>query len=366
MIRFLKMMAYPVLGCSLVMGADGEMSAGGPAKENRPVQSPQARNLCDFKCADGKAPDGLDNKRDDTAALVAAMSAGPGIVHIGPGHYRFGAVAIPAKVSVVGSGRATIIRSNGAKRIFSQAGVGEWALKDLALDGETTAEVYKVTDKGRQGLYAEKCYDFTIQNVAAMRFEGVAIEFYQTDRQAAAFCNGGTISGLTLYNNYAGISFSERAEYMTSTQIKSYRNVYGCIIHGGNISIADSHFCMNETGIYIEEKENDSHGSVSNCLINHNTKYAVHARGVQNGHNFIGCSIFYGMIKLIDCRGIKIASGTIACDLVVEGESANLIIGNYIVPSHMDTCTLAPSTIVRDNFDDTGSFSFGSVSGSGL
>ena len=116
----------------IVLPSTAETSANNTGTQS----SPASRNLTDYLCADGKAPDGKDNDRDDTAALVAALKAGPGIVLIGPGYYRFGSVTIPEKVTVTGSGAATIIRSNGEKRIFNQTGVGEWSLKNLVLDGE--------------------------------------------------------------------------------------------------------------------------------------------------------------------------------------------------------------------------------------
>jgi hypothetical protein len=33
-------------------------------------------------------------------------------------------------------------------------------------------------------------------------------------------------------------------------------------------------------GISIEDKENGSHGAISNCLVNHNHKLALHCRDV--------------------------------------------------------------------------------------
>jgi hypothetical protein len=172
----------------------------------------------------------------------------------------------------------------------------------------------------------------------------------------AAFCDGGTIDHLTLYHNHAGIAFSERAEYITATHIKSYRNVFGCIINGGNITIGESTFCTNETGILLQDKENGSHGAVVNCLINHNMKYAILAKDVYNGHNFVGCSIFDATLKMENCRGIKIASGTIDCSIAIDCNETNLISGNFISNGYMKKCNISPSTIVKDNFSIKGAW----------
>jgi hypothetical protein len=275
---------------------------------------------------------------------------------IGPGFYRVGNVAIPARVAVVGAGAATVLRSNGAKRIFNQSGVGEWALREVMLDGESKAQGPAVPDNGRQGLYVTGCHSFEIRNLTACHFEGIAVEFSRTDLKAASFCNGGSITGLATYDNFAGVAFSVRAEYITASHIRAYRNATGCIINGGNMTIGDSHFCTNNVGILLEDRENGSHGSVSNCLINHNGQYAVLAKDVQNGHNFVACSIFYSTIRLENCRGIKFASGTLACGLVVKGDAANQIMGNYIVGAMARPWDLSPATQIKDNFSDKGPF----------
>lgn len=311
------------------------------------------RYLSDYKCADGTVPDGIDKNHDDTSALRAALADGPGIVQIGPGFFRFGNVSIPEKITVAGAGTATIIRSNGEDRIFYQKGVGGWGLKDLMLDGETDKAPFAVPDNRKQGLAVIKSYAFIISNVTACRFEGVAIEFSNTDLKSAAFCNGGTVSGLTVYSNYAGLSFSKRAEYITATQIKSYKNTYGCVINGGNNSIGESHFCENMCGILIEDMENGSHGSINSCLINHNRQYAILAKKVLNGFNIVGCNIFYGTVELMECKGIKISSGSLGCNsLIVKGEFMNQISGNYIVTGLLKQYDINKQTILKDNFTD--------------
>jgi hypothetical protein len=303
--------------------------------------APANRNLSDFKCSDGRAPDGSDSAHDDTSALVAALNAGPGVVTIGPGFYRVGNVAIPAKVTVAGAGAGTVFRSNGEKCIFKQSGVGEWALRDVVLDGESKAQAAAVPNNGKQGLFATGCHSFDIRNLTAHHFEGIAVEFAHTDLPAAAFCNGGAICGLAVHDNFTGVAFSERAEYIT----------------GGNITIGDSHFCMNDVGILLTDKANGSHGAVENCLINHNNRFAVLAQNVNNGHNFVGCSIIYSTVKLENCRGIKIASGTLNCSIIVKGDTANQILGNYVLESEMKTWDISPATQFKDNFNASGPFS---------
>jgi hypothetical protein len=311
------------------------------------------RYLSDYKRVDGTFPDGTNKNHDDTSALKAALAEGPGIVKVGPGFFRFGNVTIPEKVVIVGTGLSTVVRSNGEKIIFCQKNVSEWGLKDLVLDGETEAKPLAVPNNGKQGLVVSKSHAFSLCDIKACRFEGIAVEFSYTDLKSAEFCDGGTVSRLTLCYNYAGLSFSKRAEYITATQIKSYKNTYGCIINGGNNNIGNSHFCSNICGVLIEDMANGSHGSVNSCLINHNYRHAILARKVQNGFNVVGCNIFYGIVELIDCKGIKISSSTLGrIALIVKGNYMNLISGNYIVPGSLKKNNISKQTILKNNFTD--------------
>ena len=363
------------LFCIIIIQLCCQLAQGGEHEMNNFVNQDSlcrssVRYLHWFKDADGQAPVGKDSMRDDTAAMTAALNVGPGIVNIAPGYYRIGNITIPEKVILVGSGESTVIRSNGAKWIFKQSGVGHWAIRDMVLDGETKfgagsdvgmQSLYdkdgnSIPDNGKAGLFIEKCYAFEIRNVVAHHFEGKAIEISNSDLSLGGYCNGGTIYYLTLYHNHTGIAFSKRAEYITATHIKSYRNLFGCIINGGNITIGESTFCTNEVGILLQDKENGSHGTIVNCLINHNMKYALLAKDVHNGHNFVGCNIFDATLKMENCRGIKIASGTIDCSIAIDCNEVNQICGNFVIDSYMKTCKISPTTIVKDNFTAKGAW----------
>lgn len=52
---------------------------------------------------------------------------------------------------------------------------------------------------------------------------------------------------------------------------------------GGSANITASNFCDNVDGLLIQDKENGSHGAVSNCLFNHNARYALWGRRIEHG-----------------------------------------------------------------------------------
>ena len=117
------------------------------------------RNLVDYANIDGLPPDGMDNDTDDSTALRAALNDGPGVVRIGPGFYRCGEITIPAQVTLVGAGRATAIRSNGAERLLIQQDVDGWCMRDLILEGEAEGD-------WRQLYYSSTCISITFLAIA--------------------------------------------------------------------------------------------------------------------------------------------------------------------------------------------------------
>ena len=311
-----------------------------------------ARQLGDYTNQDGTAPEGEDNDRDDTVALRKALDAGPGIVYVGPGHYRWGNVTVPSGVSVVGARGATVVRSSGPKCIFVQKGP-EWTIRDLVLDGETAGDWRKRKDDGRSGIFAARCRHFEIVGVTVRNFNGAGIQLTHT--AVGTFFDAGKLERITATGNYVGIRFDERAEYITAAQLSCNHNVAGCVIHAGNISIHNSNFSDNTDGLVIEDKDNGSHGTISGCLMNHNARYALLARDIRNGMTINGCCFFYGSIRLENSVGVQISSGLISCPIEAIGAGSNRIAENYIIPRKWQF-RFSPSTIVIDNFTENGSW----------
>jgi len=314
---------------------------------------PTTRQLSDFTNADGSAPDGKDNKTDDTSAMRKALAAGPGIVHVGAGFYRFGDVTVPKGVTIVGAGPATVIRSSGPKHVFVQKKVGEWCLRDLVLDGEAEGDWTERKDKGQAGIYIHGCLDYNVIGVVARNFAGAGVQIEWT---AALGPNGwnarANLDRITAVGNYIGVRFDVRAEYINATKFCCQNNVIGVVIHGGNVKLANSNITSNITGIFIEDKDNGSHGAISNCLVNHNHKLALHCRNVGNGMLIDNCCFFRGGISLENCKGVSITNGIFKCPVKVTGKNANRIAGNYVIAPTQFNCS--PATILQNNYTEDG------------
>ncbi len=317
-------------------------------------QNPTERSLADYTNDDGRPPDGRDDATDDTRALLGALGDGPGIVRIPAGHYRVGEVCVPTGVTLVGAGPATVLRSNGAKCILQQRGVRDFSIRDLTLDGEATGPWQQRTDEGQSGIAVERCSHFTISGIALRNFGGAALQLSRTGVDGAPVTHGGNLQDITATGSFIGVRFDVRAEYINATRLHCEGNVTGCVIHGGNCKVTDSNFVSNLDGIFLQDKENGSHGVLSACLSNHNVRYALLADKVANGMAINGCCFFYGEVLIRDCVGIQLAGGILSCTVRVQGAGVNRISDNYMIPREGLQFEFSPATIVDGNFSAEG------------
>jgi hypothetical protein len=306
------------------------------------------RFLHDYTNDDGSRPDGSDSARDDSSAMKKALADGPGVVQIGRGYYRWGDIQIPEGVTVRGLGKATIVCSNGANAIFRQVNIADWDVRDLVLDGEATGDWKKRTDGGKSRLFIERCHGFEVAGVTARNFEGAG---FQLTRSQGT--DGGRLERLSATGCYVGVRFDIRGEYITASQLNCRNNVVGCVIHAGNTNISASNFCDNTDGMVIEDKENGSHGAISNCLFNHNARYALLTRKVEHGMAISNCCFFYGTLRVEDSAGINVTSSQLSCSVETPGEKANRFAGNYIIPLEWKF-KFSEKDIVEGNFTKDG------------
>ena len=338
----------------LVIGLGNEVWASEPENVSA------VRHASDYANADGRAPDGLDNGFDDTEAIQRALNAGPGLVQLGPGVYRCSGVTVPSRVTLAGRGLATTVRSSGGAQIVAQSKLGEWSIRDLVFDGGAEGDWHTRKDHGQSAIVVDDCREFTLDGITVRNFHGAGIQLKQTILE---FHDGypnsrSHLHRITATNNYIGVRFDFRAEYIHATHLSCQFNVIGCVIHSGNVQIAASGFNGNTDGMLIEDKKNGSHGCVTGCILNHNERYALQCRGVRNGMAITGCAFFYGAIKLEKCVGVNITSGMISCSIDTrDNDRSNRIAGNFVIENPPGySFDFSGATIVEDNFDAAGSW----------
>ena len=312
-----------------------------------------ARLLSDFTNDNGSKPDGKDNENDDTSAFRKSLAVGPGKVYVGPGYYRCSEVTIPAHVSIIGAGNATVIRPLGTKSVFVQDNVTDWSIRDLKIDGQAKGPWKNRKDEGQSGILIQRCSGFTLSGINVTNFSGAGVQISHTLGSIDGWASRANMDTITATGNYVGVRFDKRAEYINATKFSCQNNVVGCVIHAGNVKLTASNLTSNRDGLHIEDKENGSHGAISNCLFNHNDRNALCARNVANGMAITNSCFFYGRILIENSVGVNIDSGQISCSVSVSGKGVNRIAGNYVIPENWEF-TFTPTTIVKDNFTAEG------------
>ena len=355
--KYSNLLVLGFVGLFLLAGRENmNILASENADAAKMIHKQSARILTDYRNVDGQFPDGLiKDDADDTHALRTALDEGPGVVLVPPGFYRFGNATVPPGVTLIGSGRGTVVLlSKGAKRIFYQ-NVNDWRIRDMLLDGGAELKSWQIRqDLGENGVEVSGCTGFEISGLIVNNFNGAGIKISHT--AASPYCQvaaAANMFNIAAGGNHTGIRFDTRAEYMNASMLTCQGNIIGCTIHGGNVKVANSNFTNNLTGMLIDDHENGSHGAISNCLINHNQQLALLARNVVNGMTIDNCAFFGGGIRIDNCKGVSITSSIIACNVKTIGDGVNRIANNYIIIQGK-SFEFCPTTIIENNFTDTG------------
>lgn len=159
---------------------------------------------------------------------------------------------------------------------------------------------------------------------------------------------GGRIEGCSFLNNYAGLNFASRGEYITVTGCIINGNTTGIADAAGNITISNCVITTNTTGIKLQDGTNDGHGFVSNCTINHNTTN-LDIADQAIGMTFSNCGLYVGDINISNSSGIKF----IACDIADGGtvtltNNTNLYRTNCYINNTVTVVSGENFTVIQD------------------
>ena len=122
---------------------------------------------------------------------------------------------------------------------------------------------------------------------------------------------GNTLTGSTFSSCGWGINIAERGEYTTVTGCNIDTCSVGIRIIGGNTVVVGCVSSDCGTGLYVGRGSNDAHGTVSGCLFNHSTAYAVHCDNPStNDFRISDCTFYYGDLWMYRSTGMSFASCT--------------------------------------------------------
>jgi hypothetical protein len=110
--------------------------------------------------------------------------------------------------------------------------------------------------------------------------------------------------------NY-GIDVAERGEYTTISSCNIDRCTQGIRIIGGNTVVVGCSVSDCTIGFLVGRGDNDAHGTVSSCLINHSGQYAVKFENpFTEDFRFADCEIYFGSIWCYRSNGMSFANCT--------------------------------------------------------
>jgi hypothetical protein len=244
-----------------------------------------------------------------------------GFCHLTAGDYYVTEIAMPDNTKLYGDGRSTriillgdstteghTIRLGDRCTVESLTIAGSVENIELPEPGEEVSRNgILFNGKGRLGSVITGCWIYG--------FSGGGIRMAATGYGT----NGCRITNCQITNCFTGIWIPRFSEYNKISNCIINLCYYGFIDNGGNNVISNCGFDSNNVGIYIFDtgsSTNNTHGSFSNCTINHSYSADARPNGVairmagssgnelQGGMVFNGCQIWYGGVELTTSFGV--------------------------------------------------------------
>lgn len=259
----------------------------------------------------------------DSLGAIQYMLNTTGYCHLSEGEFHIsGGITIPENAELVGCGQATkiILDAEAGSTQFAVRLMPEATLKDINITCGGSSYVISETPGNKIGVYYTKNSGDTttykptrIENVVISNFDNSGLYCANTGTQT----NGGLLmSDCYIHDCCYGINIIESTEYSHFTNITIANCYIGCQNNGGNNVFASCVF-GGEISFLIDDEDgtrsNNGHGSCVGCAFNHsgingisgrNNGTAIQLLGVDNGFTFTGCNIWYGLIKVNDCKGV--------------------------------------------------------------
>lgn len=264
-------------------------------------------------------------------------------MEIPEGVHEVSGMAISDTPAIYGKGKGSKLKSN-ADAILLTLSDSETEIKDLQLEGTNNAAY--TSEKGISTTGKEF---LTFSRLRFKNFKGGSGLYVGN-----TYANHDTLTAETLHfiNNNIGLNLEERAEYCGFTGCHFNGNAIAARVRGGNNTFSNCFFTNNVDGIHLLAGENDSHGIISGCQINHNTGKAIYIDGIGSGETIMGCHIYNGEIHLKDTNGrIRFSNCVISPDFLKIENCGNVYFFNcYFSGILPEDVTITNSTIRgRDN-----------------
>jgi hypothetical protein len=308
------------------------------------------------------------------AAIQAAFDASNDIYFPGGNYHTLGLTVTHDN---------TKVRGEGDKCQLAYAASGTGALLDTAnrivdfdsfkLSGEdfTDKRFLTAPANARTGLRIGAQFNSRVRNLTVIGFGGAGVdEGTEYDGPADAQTRRLRLQDSFISDCGYGLRTapSGACEYQAFSGLRLTRNAVAYCDRAGNVNATGLIIMDNGVGADLvgTEYANNSHGNLSNSLINHSVHYSVRIRGCTAGYNLVGNQIHLGNILVEDSVGVQIACGTIHVgELRFKGGGRGMVHHNFMLPSPENGLVntvvhnsggSADKMLLRDNWTPTGAF----------
>ena len=269
-----------------------------------------------------------------------------GTCHLGPGVFYVTGVEIPDGGAIIGSGPDTVVIldssvTNGYTIKLKNRGL----VKDLTVQGGTSAPELSSTVGSRNGIIFQGERTPSATTATTYRRSMVTNCYIRYFEGSGILCtNTGTpmdanmiISDCFIYSCNAGLNIAYYSEFHRVCNCAITSCYYGLIDNGGNNNFANCDFSANRVGVMIDnsanQSTNNSHGSFTNCTINHSISDAgVANRGIalkllraNLGEVFSTMQIYFGSIVIDKCVGIRFTCCNIGGEVPITISDSDVV-----------------------------------------
>ena len=266
----------------------------------RTVQT-KARDWVDVRDFSGVDPTGI---ADSTSGIINALATGKA-VNFGGSENTYlisGSLNLSAYQEIFGQNATIKTASNIPMVVMSRF----CAVTGLRFEGNAAGNA-------QRGIFIDGGAGFDAVSrtrVSDCGFFNLGQSGYYVTRIVNAH-EGNILTGCTFYGCGYGVEIGERGEYTTITGCNIDTCTQGIRIIGGNTCVAGSVISNCTIGLLIGRGSNDAHGTVTGCLVNHSTQYAVKFDNPSvNDFRIADCEFYYGDIWFYRSTGMSFANCT--------------------------------------------------------
>ena len=197
--------------------------------------------------------------------------------------------------------------------VFTATAVNDWSIRGLwriVGDNDSAGS----TSGSAAGLRITDCMRFHVDAPECLTIKGWGIRV----RPGSSTSNRGEKGAIVAPKAHGCyIAFEceagTGAEYINVLGPVATRNSVGYRVAAGNLNVTGGSIIDNVTGVDLVNGSNHGHGIFSGVQINHNTT-AIKANTVTNGHSFVGCHVYQGIIHFNHSTGVVFKGGVVDAD----------------------------------------------------